>query len=328
MPHRAVAEDQLPFLWAGSETVWQLVRGGYKRPGYTFTHEIGAENLSCVQANPSTNVPTRYGATFDLASSELAEKKEVTAEDESLCVFFTCTTAVKQRAPGKTSRRGGLGRVWVRRWNLGSSVPNLESPPSISSGGRKTAERAERRLLAGCRDSPWSEDTSPMRRRGNTWITAHYSSLVKEWIYAHISYFKAVKEGRWRIRFHMCLDEGAQKGAAGWRRVRNSFGFGWQATPSAFQTGGPHHCRARGEIGWTGINVTLSVVFKSLRCLLVYLLWPFPPQGTSGSDSTDIGSSCVCPQGSFWQPNTHIWHFFVQCAAGRRKDLDTSQNRV
>lgn len=60
---------------------------------------------------------------------------------------------------------------------------------------------------------------------------------------------------------------------------------------------------------------------KVMKCSFkIYLLWPFPLQGTSGSDSIGTCSSCVCPQGSFWQPNTHTWHFFALCAAWREEE--------
>lgn len=107
------------------------------------------------------------------------------------------------------------------------------------------------------------------------YITLHL--MVKQLNDANTSYFKVVKERKWRVWFHMRPDEGIQEGANWWRRVRNSFRFGWQATPSTFQTICPHHCRTweetqvtfQGffpvEISWIGITTTWPLK-SNIKC--------------------------------------------------------------
>lgn len=68
------------------------------------------------------------------------------------------------------------------------------------------------------------------------------------------------------------------------------------------------------------LNGTKNNGLRSFLALSVYLLWPFPLWGTSGNDNIGIGSFCVCPQGSFWQPSTHTWHFFALYAAQREEE--------
>lgn len=110
--------------------------------------------------------------------------------------------------------------------------------------------------------------------------------------------------------FQVCPDDDTEERAA-----LQAFRFGWQATPATPQAICPHHCKtgARGVKCIKISELTVAVTWTQ-SVAGFHLPWPSPQPGTSESDRTGSGSSCACPLGSFWTPDTRSGNPSALCA--------------